>query len=77
MANITMSLDADLIKKVRKLAIERNTTLTALVREYLRRLAAREDERTEEIIDRLLDSWNTPGIVVGPQTWAREDLHER
>ena len=38
--NITLSLDAKLIKELRKLAIDRDTTLTGLVRAYLERLAA-------------------------------------
>jgi hypothetical protein len=33
--NITLSLDEKTVKEVRKIAIERDTTLTGLVREYL------------------------------------------
>ena len=38
--NVTLSLDDDLVKKMRKIAIERDTTLTGLIREYLEDLAA-------------------------------------
>jgi hypothetical protein len=38
--NITLSLDEDLVKMVRKIAVDRDTTLTGLVREYLEKLAA-------------------------------------
>src|SRR5258708_36675261 len=33
--NITLSIDEEVVKRVRKIAIERDTTLTGLVRAYL------------------------------------------
>jgi hypothetical protein len=33
--NIRLSLPKDLVKRVRKIAVDRDTTLTGLVREYL------------------------------------------
>ena len=38
--NVTLSLDDKLVKEVRKIAVERDTTLTSLIREYLEKLAA-------------------------------------
>jgi Family of unknown function (DUF6364) len=38
--NVTLSLDDKLIKEVRKIAIDHDTTLTGLVRSYLEKLAA-------------------------------------
>jgi hypothetical protein len=32
--NITLSIDDDLVKEARKIAVERDTTLTGLVRSY-------------------------------------------
>ncbi len=77
MSNITLAIDDDVLKRVRKLAVERNTTLTALVRAYLEQLAAREDMRIEDRIDRLRKAFDAGGIEVGPVTWSREDLHAR
>ena len=37
--NITLSIDEDIMKKVRKIAIDKNTTLTAMVRDYLATVA--------------------------------------
>ena len=42
MPNITLSIDEDTIKKVRRIAVERDTTLTAMVREFLRSVADRD-----------------------------------
>ena len=43
MPNITLSVDEKTIKKVRKIAIEKNTTLTAMVRDYLHNVAERDE----------------------------------
>jgi predicted transcriptional regulator len=40
--NITLSLDDDLVKKVRKIAVERDTTLTGMARDYLEKLATED-----------------------------------
>ncbi len=77
MTNVTLAIEDEILKKVRKLAVERNTTLTALVRESLRQLAAREDLRTEELIAELRASFNAVDMKVGARTWSREDLHAR
>ena len=39
--NVTLSLLDHLVKEIRKIAVERDTTLTGMVREYLERVAAR------------------------------------
>jgi len=36
--NLTMSLDEELLKKSRKVAIEKNTTISSMIRNYLRQL---------------------------------------
>lgn len=77
MSNITMTLDDEIIRKVKKIAIDRNTTLTGLVREYLTTLARREDQRTEEIISELKEIMNQSGARIGRISWSREELHER
>lgn len=40
--NITLTLDDGLVKEVRKIAVEQDTTLTGLVRAYLEELAAED-----------------------------------
>ena len=77
MSNITMTIDNAVIKKVKKIAIEKNTTLTGLVRDYLTGIAKREDQRTEEIISQLSEIINTSDFEVDEITWKRDELHER
>jgi hypothetical protein len=77
MPNITMKVPEDILKKARKAAVERNTTLSALVRAYLTRLAHEEEDHKEAIIAELKASYNRKNAVIGEKYWKREDLHER
>jgi uncharacterized protein DUF6364 len=77
--NITLSLDEKLVKDLRKLAIDRDTTLTALVRDYLEKLAAESvasgrKRREIESLERTFESFS---YNVGKRNWKRADLHAR
>lgn len=77
--NITLTLEDDLVKEVRKIAVERDTTLTGLVRAYLQQLAAENavsgrKRREREALDRTFERFQ---IKVGKRTWTRADLHVR
>ena len=77
--NITLSLEEKLVKEVRKIAVERDTTLTGLVREYLEKLAAEHalSGRRRREMDALERSFDQFRIKVGKRSWRREDLHAR
>jgi len=77
MINIPLALDETVVRKVRKLAVEQDTTMTALVRTYLEDLATRENLGRAGIIQELRASFDRSGLVVGRKTWTREALHER
>ena len=77
--NITLSLEDELVKEVRKIAVERDTTLTGLVRTYLQELAAENaasgrKRREREALDRTFERFQ---LKVGKRTWTRADLHVR
>jgi hypothetical protein len=77
--NITLSLPDDLVKRVRKIAVDRDTTLTGLVREYLNEVARQEaaagrKRREREALERTFEQFQ---YKVGEKTWKREDLYER
>ena len=77
--NITLSLPNDLVKRVRKIAIDRDTTLTGLVREYLMEVArldskAGRKRREHEALERSFEQFQ---LSIGKKTWKRQDLHER
>ena len=76
---VTLTLDDDLVKKVRKIAAERDTTLTGMVREYLEKTAAIEASSGRKRRERaaLERSFETIGVHIGKRTWTRADLHVR
>lgn len=77
MPNITMTIDGKTLKKARKIAVEKNTTLTAMVRGYLEQVTEREENRKEEMIKKLKKSFHAAKIVVGEKKWKRDDLYDR
>lgn len=77
--NITLSLPEHIVKRVRKIAVDRDTTLTGLVREYLSELARQDaaagrKRREREALERSFEQFQ---FRVGKKTWKREDLYER
>lgn len=74
--NITLSVDRRVLSAVRRYAVSRDTTVNALVREYLTNLGERED-RTTEARRRLLELMDQSSAEIGEITWSREDLHDR
>ena len=77
MANITMSIDDGLLKKARKIAVEKDTSLTGLVRAYLRELVEKEEVLNEMTASELESLFAGSKAVVGKKTWSREELHAR
>jgi Family of unknown function (DUF6364) len=77
--NITLSLDDKLVKEVRKIAVDRDTTLTGLVREYLETLAAENaaSGRKRRELETLERSFRQFHRKLGKRTWKREDLYVR
>jgi hypothetical protein len=77
--NITLSLEDDLVKEVRKIAVERDTTLTGLVRTYLQDLATghAKSGRKRRELEALRESFELLKVNMGQRTWKREDLYER
>jgi hypothetical protein len=77
--NITLSLDEEVVKEVRRIAVERDTTLTGLVRSYLEELAAEHAKsgRKRRELEALRESFKQFQFQLGKRTWKREDLYER
>jgi ABC-type phosphate transport system ATPase subunit len=76
MKNITLSVDDNVLAAVRRHAAERDSTVNALVREYLTNLAAYED-RANRARTRLRQLSVQSQGRLGKKTWSREDLHDR
>ena len=76
MKNITLSVHEEVLAKVRRYAAERDSTVNALVREYLTGLATREDRAREARARRHALSERSPARIEG-RSWTRDDLHDR
>jgi hypothetical protein len=76
--NITLSLPRRLLKQIKRLAADRDTSVSALMAEALARLAE-EDRRYLAARKRALAAMKSPGSLGtrGRQTWTRDELHER
>ena len=76
---ITLSLDDELVMEVRKIAVERGTTLTGLVRAHLEELArgARPSRPMPSARDVLERTFNRFQCRLSKKTWRREDLYDR
>jgi hypothetical protein len=77
--NITIMLDDEIVRTIRRLAAERDTTLTGLVRDYLAQLAqadetADRDTRNLANLERAFQSFS---VNASPRAWSRSELHER
>ena len=77
MSNITLSVDDEIIKKVRKIAVDKNTTLTQMVREFLTTVADRDETRKTQALREIEASFLEMSRDMGKRTWSREDLYER
>jgi hypothetical protein len=76
MKNITLSVDEDVLATVRRHAAERNSSVNALVREYLTSLAVQHDRaHTARVRLRELSAQSKGRL--GQKDWTRADLHER
>lgn len=74
--NITLSIDEAIVKKVRKIAIDRDTTLNAMVREFLISVAESDAAIRKEQADKLMASTERLARDMGPRVWTRDDLYE-
>lgn len=76
--NITLSVPRDLLKRAKRLAAERDTSVSALMTEALARLTD-EDRRYSTARKRALAAMKSARSLGtrGRRTWTRDELHER
>jgi plasmid stability protein len=77
MANLTLTIDDDLLKRARMRALQRDTSVNALVREYLEQVVS--EAAGIDPLDGFLALSEPVAAGSGPggRTWTREELHER
>lgn len=75
MANLTLSIDDDLLQRAREAALRDRTSVNALVRDYLARYADNRRRRFEALD--ALDALASCTAARSEQPWGRDELHER
>jgi hypothetical protein len=77
MTNLTLTINEELLKRARIRALEQDTSVNALVREYLEGLAGQA--KTQDAINAVLGLSQRSDAGSGPdgRTWTRDELYER
>lgn len=76
MKNITLSVEEKVLAAVRRVAADQGTTVNAIVREHLARLA-RHADRAAKARKRIRELSESSDARIGSASWSRDDLHER
>ncbi len=79
MANLTITVGTDVLKQARMRALAEDTSVNALLAEYLARYANSDDlqRRRSDAVARLLQLSKDSDSASGGARWTRDDLHER
>jgi hypothetical protein len=75
MANLTLSLDDDILQKAREAAVRERTSVNALVRDYLIHYVDAKSRRLGALD--ALDSVARRSRSRSAKAWTRDELHRR
>jgi plasmid stability protein len=76
MANLTITVDDQLLRRARVRAAELGTSVNAVLRDYMQSWVGGTDERTAAIRS-LLERAGRASSARGERRWTRDELHER
>ncbi len=77
MTNLTLAIDEQILRRARIRAMQHGTSVNALVRDYIIRLAG-ESEAADGVAEFLrIVGGSGASSGQGGRTWTREELHDR
>ena len=76
MANLTISVDEDLLRRARVRAARLGTSVNAVLREFMESWAGGTHQR-EQAVASLLKRSSRAHSARASRTWTRDELHER
>jgi plasmid stability protein len=76
MANLTITIDDEVLKRARLRATEQGTSVNSIVREYLEQYAGSRSAQ-EQALAKLLAMSEQASSKRGRRTWTRDELHDR
>lgn len=77
MANLTITVDAGILKKARLRALTQGSSVNAVLRKFLESYAGVRTEETSALEDLLALSDKADSSQGVGKRWTRDDLHER
>jgi hypothetical protein len=75
MANLTVSVNAEVLKQARIRALENGTSVNELVGKYLEDYVQRRERQKKALLEILESAKNS--TYRGGEKWTREELYER
>ncbi len=77
MANLTLTVDDQVLARARKRAVDNGTSVNAVVRDYLASFAGEDDAMAAR--HELVESAKRRSGSSGPEgrTWTRDEIYER
>jgi hypothetical protein len=75
MSNLTITVDADVLKRARMRALEQGTSVNKVVRQYLESYAGAREAQLSAVRD-LMDL-SRSSDTHAQRRWTRDELHER
>jgi hypothetical protein len=76
MANLTITIDENVLKKARVRAIEEGTSVNAVIRQYLESYSGMRPG-PETVVREILNLSRKSRSRRGSRRWTRDDLHDR
>ena len=79
MANLTISVDRDILKQARIRALEENTSVNAILSGYLQKYAGADKnrQRRQKVLENLLKIADEAKAGSAGKKWSRAELYER
>lgn len=75
MANLTLVIDDDVLRRARVRALQQGTSVNSLVRDYLAGIAG--ESEAAQAMAAFLAIVRQAGAASGGRSWTRDELHDR
>lgn len=76
MTNVTLSVDQEVLKQARILALQQDTSVNAVIRDFLKNYIS-SNERYQQVTERILEQAERSQFDGNGRNWTRDELHER
>ena len=75
--NLTLAVDGEILREARKIAIDEDTSVSALIRGFLADFVESRRARRRRPVEEMFRTFDAHPVELGRVSWTREDLHER